>query len=212
MLLIEEHALLLEGLRLLLEVRGRMEVVGAAADVRAALCAEVVTAPDVIMLDLPGGEPAIATALYMLRRRWPAAKVLALLLNPSRQHITSALLAGVGGLLAQSCETYELLHAVRYVAKGGRYLSGDLAHCLAEGHANQPASHLPDPMQTLSAREREVLRMVAQGESSPAIAQRLGLSANTVDTYRSRVRAKLGVESTADLVKFAIRNQLVPIE
>jgi DNA-binding NarL/FixJ family response regulator len=209
--LIDDHQLVLEGLRVLLETRAHVQVVGTANSLHGAMEHHMCDAPpDVVITELPLNEPAGIEGLRRVHERCPHAKLLVLSSYLSTDQVAQAMQAGVNGYVSKFDGSHELIDAIHRVSAGGRYLSRELSLTLSNAYISDQLS--ANPMQLLSAREREVLQLVAQGASSPTIAHQLGLSTNTVDTYRSRLKTKLGIDTTADLVKFAIRNQLIAVE
>jgi DNA-binding NarL/FixJ family response regulator len=206
--LADDQTVVLEGVRLLLEARAHVKVVATASNSDDALEKVCATGPDVVVMELSLPVAGGVETTRTVREACPGTRVIILAQNTSTDNVAQALQAGASGYVAKSASGNELIEAIRTVASGGRYLSAEISLSLSDAYV----SELSNPLELLSAREREVLQMIVEGVSSPTIAQKLGLSVNTVDTYRSRVKAKLGIESTADLVKFAIRHQLTAVD
>jgi DNA-binding NarL/FixJ family response regulator len=206
--LADDQTVVLEGVRLLLEARAHVKVVATASNSDDALEKVRATGPDVVVMEFSLPDAGGVETTRAVREASPGTRVMILAQSTSTDSVAQALQAGASGYVAKSASGNELIEAVRTVASGGRYLSAEISLALSDAYV----SALSNPLELLSAREREVLQLIVEGVSSPTIAQKLGLSANTVDTYRSRVKAKLGIESTADLVKFAIRHQLTAVD
>jgi DNA-binding NarL/FixJ family response regulator len=199
--LADDHAVVRYGLRALLELSG-IEVVGEASDGREALrlCHEL--DPDVAILDvtMPGLNGIEATVA--LQERCPRMRVVILSMHGDSEHVHRALAAGASGYLLKGSASEEVVVAVRTVQAGRQYVGAGLAR----GGAASAAG----PLESLSARERQVLQLVVEGHSSADIAGIVHLSPKSVDTYRSRIMHKLGVRDLAGLVKFAVQHGLTP--
>lgn len=204
--LVDDHKMLRDGLRSLLERRADLQVVGEAADGRAALAVAAETRPDVVVMDMmmPGlGGPE---ATRRLVAEHPGIKVIALSMHSDQRLVASMLSAGAAAYLLKSSASDELLEAIDAVSAGRRHVSRELAGALAL--QGDPAS-TPAP---LSGREREVLQLLAEGLTSKEIAARLGLAVSTVDTHRKQIMAKLDLRTIAELTKYAVREGLTSIE
>jgi DNA-binding NarL/FixJ family response regulator len=200
-LLADDHQVVRAGLRSLFEAHPDVEVVGEAADGEEAVRRATELRPAVVILDfsMPGlGGADAATAL---RREVPEAKVLVLSAYEDHGFVTQALQAGARGYLLKRAAAEELVQAVRTVAAGGVYLEPALAALLAVGPG--PASATSD--ETLSDRERDVLRLLAVGYTNKEIGARLKISVKTVETYKARGMEKLSLRSRVDLVQYASR-------
>jgi len=202
-----DHGVLRDGLRSLLEEAGDVRVVATLATAGDALREIARTAPRVAVLKLElNGMEAVRTIL----EKAPRVGVIMLSDQSSPAALRRALEAGVLGYLAGASSGEELLKAVREVAEGRRYLGRGLA----EGFVDLYGETRPGTrnVERLTATERNILRLVANGGSNPSISKALGLSTRTVETYRLRMMRKLGVDSLAALVKYAIRHGIVPLE
>jgi len=207
-LLADDHAVVRYGLRALLEVSG-MEVVGEAGDGRSALRIAEDCQPDVAILDVAMPELNGIDAAAMLRERCPNTRIVILSMHADAEHVHRAFAAGASGYLLKGSASDEIVAAARAVVGGGRYLSRELAHT---DPARAGRSGEPGPLESLSARERQVLQLVVEGHSSAEIAAVVNLSPKSVDTYRSRLMKKLGVSDIPALVKFAVQHGLTPAE
>jgi len=205
-LLADDHAVTRFGLRALLEMSG-MEVVGEAREGREALRLAEELAPDVAILDvsMPGLNGIDAAAL--LRPRCPQTRVVILSMHSSTQHVHRAMAAGASAYLLKDSAGEEIVAAVRAVRAGRQYLGRTLARVDAAPTARHD---LRSPLDSLSARERQVLQLVVEGHSSSQIAALIHLSPKSIDTYRSRLMKKLGVPELTALVKFAVEHGLTP--
>lgn len=202
-LIIDDHAMLRSGLRLLIGAQSDMEVVGEAGDLRQAVEIAPKVAPDVITLDLsmPGGS-GIA-GVERLRAAAPAAKILVLTMHDDPAYVRTAIAMGAAGYVVKSAADSELISAIRAVSRGRVFVdmkgTGALGTVLDQGPGKSGS-----PIEGLSDREREVLVEVARGHTSQDIADRLGLSVKTVESYRARMMQKLGLKTRADLVRVAM--------
>lgn len=197
-LLVEDHAVVREGVRRLLSVHMTAEITEA-GDVESALALYAQDRPDLVILDL---NLTGAGGLEMLRRLLatdPSAKVLIFSMHAEPGFAARALKAGAKGYVSKSAPSDELIVAVNLVLQGGNYVDREMASALALGHHGSD-----DPLQSLSVREVEILRLLGQGKSLTAIADALGVAYKTVANNCSQMKAKLGVERTADLIRLAL--------
>jgi DNA-binding NarL/FixJ family response regulator len=206
-MLADDHAVVRQSLRLLLERQKDVEVVGECDNGYDAVAQVLAAKPDVLVMDISMPELSGIEATRQLCAAWPQVRVIILSMHSTLSHVARALHAGARGFVLKSSDSMELMDAIRTVAAGGRYLSPELSIVVADAYGSRSLAQ--DPIDYLSPREREVMQLVVDGASSQEIAVRLGLSINTVDTYRSRLKTKLGVDNMADLVKFAIRHELI---
>lgn len=210
-LIADDHAVVREGLRLILQLGMGIDVVGEAANGREALQLAHSLRPDVVLLDITMPEMNGIEAAERLAAELPQVRVLILSVHTTSEFVYRALRAGAQGYVLKECAGHEVVAAVRKVADGGRYLSQAIAHLvICEAYQHAPALPVPSPLDSLSAREREVLQLVVEGSSSAAIARRICLSPKTVETYRCRLMRKLGVHDLPGLVKFAVQHGLTP--
>lgn len=204
--LVDDHVLVREGLRTMLEAAGH-QVVGEAASPTPALADLVRLEPDLALVDLNLGQRSGLELLPDIQRRHLATKVIVLSMSARPQHVSEAIRMGALGYVLKDASASTLLEAIDAVLQGRRYLGPHEAELAARGLADEGRSgHM------LSARERQVLVLVARGASSSEIGEQLHLSPKTVDTYRSRLMAKLGLEDVPALVRWAIREGLVSVD
>jgi len=211
-LIADDHAVLRAGLRMLLSAQPDMEVVGEAADAREAVRKAVESRADVVIMDItmPGGGGI--QAIDRIRQGSPRTSVLVLTMHDDPAYARAALAAGASGHVVKEVESSELLSAIRAIHGGRTFVSLSLAgrsganlllEQVAPGEARQGG-----PVR-LSRREQRVLELVAQGHTSQRVADRLSVSVKTVETYRARIREKLGLTTRADLVRFALETGLL---
>lgn len=198
--LVDDHPIVREGLRAMLETADH-EIVGEAGDATAALTGIVATRPEVVLMDLDLGRLSGLDLTAALRARGDPARLLVFTMHAQPRRVAQALEAGVHGYLLKDAGRDLLLQALAAVARGERFVQAELADALRIARETAP--------EVLSAREREIVERVALGDTSAQIADRLNLSPKTVDTYRSRAMAKLGVGDFAGLVRWAVREGLI---
>jgi DNA-binding NarL/FixJ family response regulator len=204
-LLVDDHAVVRQGVERLLESGSDMVVVGQAADAEEAILLAGSVEADVCVLDLgiPGGGPDLVTELRAAR---PRLRILVFTMQRPEQTALRVLSLGASGFLGKSCPPGEIPIAVRAVAAGRRYLSEPVAAILADriigGGPNEPHERL-------SPRELDVFQRLARGQGPSEIAEALGVSVKSISTYRSRVLSKMGVERNADLTRYALEHELL---
>lgn len=210
-LLVDDHRVVVEGLRTLLNDENDLNVVGLAKDGRSAIAMVDQLSPDVVIMDvtMPGLNGIEATAQIV--KDHPKTRVLALSTHTDGRHVRSMLEAGAHGYVTKEMAGPELLQAIREVSHGRKYLSSDVTESVVDGYVKKVAEDR-SAMTTLSGREREVLQLLAEGLTSGEIADRLTISTNTVDTHRRNLMKKLDLHSVAELTKYAIREGLTGLE
>lgn len=208
-LIADDHAVVAEGLKHLVEAQSDLHVVATVGDGRAAVQAAKETEPDVVLMDLSMPELNGADAARAIIDERPECKVIVLSMYAEREYVRRALKAGATGYVVKRSAAKELVEAIRAVHAGQRYLSPRVADVVIDDYAGDGKADL---LEKLSAREREVLQLLAEGRTGAQIAQRLTLSQKTVETYRARLVEKLGIRDVAGLVKFAIQRGLVSLD
>ena len=201
--LADDHAVVREGLKALVNAQPDMRVVGEAADGEAAWRAAKELLPDVLVIDLSMPVMGGADATERVRRDCPSVKVLALTVHEEQLYLTQLLRAGASGYVLKRAAALELVRAVRSVASGGTYVDPSLTGALVAGYLDAEHAAEQPEHDALSAREREVLLRIARGFSNKEIAAELGLSVKTVETYKARMAEKLGLRSRVDIVRYA---------
>lgn len=190
-----------------------MEVVGLATNGREAIRMVDQYQPDVAVMDISMPELNGIEAIQQMLPSHPRMKVIVLSIHETKPYVYRALKAGAKGYLIKETAGLEVVDAVREVYQGERYLSQRIADLLTDiAFRSLENSGETSPLEQLSPREREILQLVAEGKTSQEIAQRLSISSKTVDTYRSRLMHKIGVEDVAGLVKFAIQHGVISLE
>ena len=201
--LADDHAVVREGLKALVNAQPDMRVVGEAADGEAAWRAARALAPDVLVMDLSMPLVGGAEATARVRRDCPGVKVLALTVHEERLYLTQLLRAGASGYVLKRAAAAELVRAVRTVAAGGTYIDPSVAGAMVEVYLDAQAAAAQPAHGALSDREREVLVRIARGFSNKEIAAALALSVKTVETYKGRMSEKLGLRTRVDIVRYA---------
>ena len=207
--LVDDHAIVRDGLRVVLESAGHV-VVGEAAGPTPALADLARLSPDIVLLDLQLGLRSGFEVLAEIKRRQIASRVIVLTMSNQPRHVAEALQFGAWGYLLKGSSGSELLQAVEAVSQDRRYLSPQAAEFAASVLTGEAAPS--SGVDALSPRERQILVQVARGASSSAIGAALHLSPKTVDTYRSRLMAKLGLGDVSAVVRWAIREGLVDLD
>ncbi len=202
----DDHPIVRQGLRRIVEADSGMVISGEAVDATALLAGLETSATDLVLLDvsMPGG--LFLETLKELRTRHPTIRVLALSVHPEDEWAVRALRAGASGYLTKDHSPDQLLDAIRRVYRGGKYVSPTLAEQLAK-HLDAGGQRAPHEL--LSDREFEVMRRLGSGLTVSQIASELALSAKTVSTYRTRILEKMAVSTNADLVRYAARYGLI---
>lgn len=209
-LLADDHAIVRDGLRLLLESHDDMKVVGSVPDGREATTLARKLRPDIVVMDV--GMPGLngIEAARIICDALPATRVLILSMQRSAAEIYRALQAGARGYLLKDAAGTELVTAVRTLHAGRRYLSAEINEAMVSGYLS--GQSVSDPLARLSARERLILQLIVEGYSNSETARELNLSVKTVETYRSRMMQKLGIHDLPTLVKFAIEHGLTQLK
>ena len=209
-LIADDHALVRQGIAAMLAFHEGVEVAGEAAGGAEAVEQALALRPDVILMDIamPGlGGMEASTRILAL---WPEAKILILSQYSGREYVERFLKAGVKGYMLKTSDSNELISAIRAVARGDSYLSpqvaGEVIGRLRDGGAGEDAYSL------LTDREKETLKLLAEGATQKEIAQTLGISPKTVGAHQEAIHKKLGVHSKAELIKYAIRRGIIKLE
>lgn len=203
-LLVDDHAIIRDGLKALLQSSPDIQVVGAVGNGREAIHRVAEFAPDIVIMDVSMPDLNGIEAARLMRDKHPAVRVVMLSMHSDAEHVYRALEAGAAGYLLKESAGEEVISAVRAAQLGRTYLSRSLEALERRSAPRADRS----PLDSLSTRERQVLQLVVEGRSSAAIAAMLHLSPKSVDTYRSRLMKKLGVSDVTGLVKFAIQHGL----
>lgn len=203
----DDHAIVRDGLRALVDAQPGLTVVGEAADGQEAWLRTCELKPDVLVLDLSMPGVSGSEAAERVAKDCPDVKVIALTMHEERGYVSRLLRAGAAGYVLKGTVSSELVRAIHSVVEGARYVDPSLAGMLLSGHSGRSkpgTDHGEEAARTLTNREGEVLRMLALGHSNKEIANALSISVKTVETHRAGGMAKLGLTSRAALVRFAM--------
>ena len=192
--------MVLDGLRAVLETYDEIEVVAASSTARAALELAPSVRPDIVLMDINMPHLNGIDCIERMKRQVPSARILMLSMHDSREYISTSIMRGASGYILKDVSTAEIVTAIQTVAQGGTYFSSGVSEALLDGGEKKARN--------LSARENDVLVMVADGNSNREIAARLNISEATVETHRKNIKRKLGIATTAGLTRYAIENQL----
>jgi DNA-binding NarL/FixJ family response regulator len=207
-LLADDHSLVRAGIRSLLGAMAQVEVVGEASSGEEALELAARARPDVVLMDIAMKGMTGLEAAAVLRERLPEVRVVILSMHSGEEYVLQALRAGAAGYLLKDAATGELELALRSVMRGESWLSPAVSRQVVEGYVQRTAGETT--AEVLTARQREVLRLVAGGKSTKEIAFLLNLSVKTVETHRAQIMERLGIRDVAGLVRYALRTGLVP--
>jgi len=210
LLIADDHAIVRDGIRSLLQSEKDFTVVGEAANGRQAVKQATELRPDVVIMDIAMPELNGVEATRQIMARNPCVIVIALSMHGDKSFVADMLKAGAVGYLQKSCAFRHLVRAIRTAMAGNIYLNPDIIRIVVEGFRRK----IPDTamFQVLSAKEREVLQLLSEGHSSKEIANRLGVTSKTIDTHRQNIMDKLGLRSVAALTKYAIREGLTSVD
>jgi DNA-binding NarL/FixJ family response regulator len=211
-LLADDHAVLRTGLRMLIGSQRDLEVVGEASDGDEAVRKAAVLRPDVALVDITMPGSGGIKAIERIRQAAPATRVLVLTMHDVPAYLRAALAAGATGYVVKRAADSDLLAAIRDVHRGRTVLDPALSARVVQGGVRRRGPASPTATALLSQREREVLELVAQGYTNQQIADHLGLSVKTVETYRARLVEKLGLQSRAELVRYALDSGVFGVE
>lgn len=201
----DDHAIVREGLRALVNAQPGMRVVGEAGDGREAYRCIVELQPDVAVMDISMPGWSGSEAASRLRRECPEVRVMALTVHEDETYLRGLLEAGAAGYVLKRSATADLVHAIRTVAAGGTYIDPNLAGRLVNAYIDSGSERATQEPCELTGREADVVRLIALGHSNKEIAARLEISVKTVETHKARALERLGLRSRADLVRYALR-------
>jgi two-component system response regulator NreC len=210
LLLVDDHAIIRSGLRMLLEGETNVEIVGEAGTASEAISAISSLTPDVVLMDIGLPDMSGIEATREIKRLWPQIAVVALTIHEDEEYFFNMLEAGASGYVPKRAATEELLTAIQVAASGEVYLYPSLAKLLVKDYLSQePEVEQNDSLHTLTPREQEVLALLADGSSNPEIAEQLTISPKTVGRHRENIMRKLNLHSRTDLVRYAIRKGII---
>ncbi len=208
-LVVDDHAIMRDGIRALLDLHDDIEIIGEASDGREAIEKARELAPDVIVMDIamPGMDGLDAT--HRIRKKSPKAKVLILTQYNNKEYILSAIKAGAAGYVPKRALGSELVSAIRAIYRGDSFLYPSAATALIRDYLHQVEE---EPYDRLTGREREILKLIAEGHTSREIADMLFISLKTVLGHRAKIMEKLDIHNRTELIKYAMRKGLVSMD
>lgn len=209
--LADDHKILRESLKLYLSQEPEIEVVGEAADGLEAYSAILALKPDIAILDISMAKLNGLDLCIKLKQEQSNLKVIILSMHKTESYIYKALNIGVNGYVLKDNALEDLMNAIRTVWEGRMFISQDLIEMVVSGYVSEGAKKSTFESEVLSVREREILQMLAEGRSNKEVADSLHISVKTVETHRANIMKKLGLKNIADLVLYAVRNQLIEI-
>lgn len=209
-LVADDHPVVRKGLQSCLSKVERVRLVGEAADGDEALRKALELMPDVVLLDISMPRRNGLAVTQMLRKEAPKVKVLILSVHNNKEYIFRIIQAGAHGYVSKEASPEELLHAIECVYAGETFFSPEIAQAALSQLVTNGGK--AEPFSQLTSREREVLVLIAEGQSNKEIASRLGIGVRTIETHRERIMRRLDIHSVAGLTKFAIANGLIPLE
>jgi DNA-binding NarL/FixJ family response regulator len=210
-LIVDDHALMREGITALLKFYEDVEVVGEASDGREAITRAEELVPDVILMDIAMPGLGGLEATLEIKKRSPDIKVLVLSQYDDKEYVSRFLKANVSGYILKRAVGGELITAIRAVAKGERYLHSAIASKVIDGFIGKTAE-VSDPYELLTDREKQVLKLLAEGNTHKEIASMLGISVKTAVVHHTNICEKLGLHTRSELVKFAIQKGIIRLE
>jgi len=211
-LLADDHKITRDGLKALLENQNHMIVVGEAENGRQAVRLALALAPDVIVMDINMPELNGIEATRQIVAELPGTKIIALSMYSDKRYVVGMLKAGVSGYLLKNCAFDELVSAISSVVANQNYMSQKIADTVMKDYANILESNDNSPAASLTAREREVLQLIAEGLKTKDIASRIHVSVKTVETHRQQIMRKLNAKSVAELTKIALREGITSLD
>ena len=210
--IVEDHTVLREGLRALLESQGGMEVIGESAEGGEAVAMVCELKPDLVIMDLFLEGLSGIEAIGRIRKKAPATRILVLSMYGNEEYVVSAVMAGANGYLIKGSGISEIVEAIFSLVKGNKYFSPSIAEKLSAASPGGKRSEKSpgDKLGRLTPREKEILQLIAEGRTSSQIAEDLFISVKTVETHRTNLMTKLDIHNTAGLTRFAVSVGLVP--
>ena len=210
--LVDDHAIIRDGLRLILESQGDISIVGEASNGRQAVREVSKICPDIVIMDIAMPELNGIDATVQINESCPSTHVIILSVLDTSEYIFEALKAGAKGYILKESAGEEVVKAIRRVQTGQHYLSQEISEKVVTDYIKQRGdTEGKSQIKTLSKREREILQLIVEGKSSAEIAHILFISPKTVDTYKSRLMQKLDIKDIPTLVRYAIKHGISPL-
>jgi len=213
-LITDDHALFREGIHRMLDAEQDLEVVGEAQDAREALNKVRDLVPDIVLMDINMPGLSSIEAAQQIKKMRPETKVLFLTMYDDQEYIVRCMKADASGYVLKDTPSAQLISAIREITRGGQYLSPlALKKVMVDylGRGRAPEDTIESSYDSLTAREREVLKLLAEGLSIKEVAVKLEISAKTADVHKSNLMRKLDIHDRAELIKYAIRNKLIKV-
>ncbi len=207
----DDHRIMLDGLKMLLQQQKNIEVIGEAENGRSAVELALKLKPEVVIMDIDMPDMNGIVATRNILDREPDIRVLTLSMHSDKRFVSKALREGVSGYMLKECASAELVEAINTVVSGKTYLSPQIADVVISDYRKQLVDKEYSADSVLTKKEREILQLFAEGKTTKEIAYMLNVSVKTVETHRSRIMEKLDIHSIAELTKFAIREGLTSL-
>lgn len=213
LLLVDDHTIILDGIKALLADNDDIAIIGDAADGETLFSLLKVSRPDIIIMDISLPGKSGIELCREVKEQYEEVKILFLSMYTTGEFVVNALKAGASGYLPKNISRDELLKAIRTIHKGGDYFSNDISGVILRNFVQQtqPENAKTDPRQLLSKREIEILRLAAEGLSNSDIAERLYISVRTVESHKNHIMQKLNLKSPVELIKFAIKHHITEV-
>jgi two-component system, NarL family, response regulator NreC len=208
----DDHPIIRHGLKAILEAEPEFQLVGEAADGLEATQLAERTKPDVLIVDLMMPGLGGLEVIRQVSQRSPSTRVLALSIHSSEAYVLQALRNGAAGYVLKNSTAHELVHAIREVADGRRFLSDPLSQRAIDAYVQKAQAATVESYDTLTDREREVLHLAAHGCSNTVISARLSISPRTAETHRTHLMRKLGLRGQTELIRYALRQGIIMAE
>ena len=209
-LLVDDHAVLRDGLKSLLGRESDIEVVGDVGDGREALAAVESLQPDVVVTDISMPGLNGIESVRILRQDYPRLRIIILSMHSSQEYVIQSLQAGANGYVVKQADASDVLAAIRAVIAGGAYLSPAISQYLIDDYLSRTPEQLSGPK--LTTREREVAQLIAEGKSTREVSEALTVSVKTAETHRMNIMKKLNAKNTADIIKYALKQGWINLD
>ncbi|MBI4685460.1 MAG: response regulator transcription factor [Nitrospirae bacterium] len=210
-LIVDDHALVREGITAILRFYDDVEILGEASDGKEAIDKASKLNPDVILMDIAMPGLGGLEATFEIKKKNPEIKILILSQYDDKEYISRFLKAGVSGYILKKAVGTELINAIRAVARGESYLHSAIASSVIDGYIGRKTIAVEDPYEKLTDREKQILKLIAEGHTHKEIADILGISAKTAIAHQTNISEKLDIHARAGLIKFAITKGIIKL-